>query len=194
MQKYWEKNSMCTYIKIIQDRWLDRSQNSLSTGLLHLVELGALPPDLALAAGLDGDAAHPDHGLGELVAEPEAEEPPDVAGEALHGGLRCGVAPQPLVGLQHGAAVPDVLEEAHVERPRAAQVQRHAPGAVAGGRAQRPQLRQRRRADRRVRVPRRREVVEPVPEKDAVRLPDGVSTYSYRDQWTTHRVSISSGV
>jgi len=67
------------------------------------------------------------------------------------------VAPQPLDRLQHGAPVPDVLEEAHVERAGAVLVQRHPPPRVAAGRAQRPELRQERLADGRVRVARRRE-------------------------------------
>lgn len=142
------------------------------------VDPGAPPPDLPLRAGLDGDAAHPHHGLGELVGEAEPEQAPDVAGVPLHGALRRGVAPQPLVRLQHGVAVPDVLEEGHVERAGAVLVQRHPPPRVAVRRAQRPELRQERRADARVRVARRREVEQAVAEELAVRLPDGVGTCS----------------
>jgi len=67
------------------------------------------------------------------------------------------VAPQPLDRLQHGVPVPDALEDAHVERAGAVLVQHHPPARVAAGRAQRPELRQERLADGRVRVARRRE-------------------------------------
>jgi len=75
------------------------------------VDAGATEPDLALRAGEHADAAHADHGRGEVVSEL-----PRVGRVALHQRVGGAPAEELLVGVQHPALREQAAEEGGVER------------------------------------------------------------------------------
>lgn len=138
------------------------------------VKLGTYLSDLPLAPSLHPNAAHLHHGLGELVAKSQTKQPQDTAGVVPDNPLSVGILPQPLIGLQHALPVPDVLEVAHVEVGPTPRVECHTGGWIAVARADGLELAQEGLVDCRVCIPGGREVVETVPEEQAVCLAYGV--------------------
>ena len=132
------------------------------------VERGADVSDLAgVVAGDDADAAHLDHGGGEVPLE-AARRGAQVRVDERAGGVAVG---ERGVGGDDGEAGADVPEDGVVEVGPAAAVQRQARVEVAR-RAPGLELRQERRRDRRVRAPpaaRQRVAVQPVLHEEARR-------------------------
>jgi hypothetical protein len=133
------------------------------------VELGADLPDLAGAAGDDADAAHADHGVGEVLPEVGPEEVAEQAGVGVDDVDGGRVVVERGVGADDGEAVADVAEDGGVEDAPAAAVQRQ-PRVEVPRRAPGLELRQEPRRDGRVRAPAaagEREVVQPVLQEEA---------------------------
>lgn len=142
--------------------------------IFPLIKLGTNHTNLAISPTLDPNATHLDHSLRKIEIKPQTHQAPEAAGVVLNNGLSDGIAPKPLIRLQHGVSVPDVLEEAGVELGRSVLVEGHPVRPVTRLGALALELGQERRAHRRVGVSRRSEVIEAVLEESAICLPYGV--------------------
>lgn len=129
----------------------------------ELINSRANPPDLTICADLNFDIAHLHHRPPELDVEGETEKP-SYSEEALHNSSGGVVAPQPLIGFENPAAVPQLGEVGGVEPVLAAVVECHTPRGVAAVRAEASERRQERRVDSGVGAA-VGEVVQSVPEE-----------------------------
>lgn len=135
------------------------------------VDESAVLPNLALGPGLNPDPAHLFHGQTKL-----RKEILERAVEQLsHEGLGDGAGGERGVGLEQPPPLQHLRVVAQIERPETPRVHFHDPVRVYASALLGLQIRRVLAVQRRVLVPRAREVVQPPCERRAVGYPDRVS-------------------